>query len=259
MIWNLRFRYACPFCRSRFRDFLPSGLDIPVLRERRVVGGGRRRRALCPACGSLDRERLVYLFLRCRTDLFEGEKRVLHVAPEKRLAEILRSRDTLHYLTADLLSDDVMRRVDITHTDFPDDAFDVVICNHVLEHVVDDRKAMSELHRILKPGGWAVLQVPLSLILEKTHEDDTVTTVEGRERAFGQGDHVRIYGKDYTDRLADAGLRVEVFRWTSDPAEFGGPKNRYGLNEEESVFLVYKDLRWCDGGSGGMKTPPQGA
>jgi len=234
------FRYTCPFCNSRLRAFRPSGFEYSVLIERKVVGGGYRSTACCPVCCSLDRERLLYLYLLHKTDIFAKSQQVLHIAPEARLADILRNQSVVDYLTADLYSKDVMIEMDITNIQFPDNSFDAIICSHVLEHIIDDRKAMSELYRTLKAGGWAILQVPLSLSLAETYEDFSITTTAGRKEAFGQTDHVRIYAQDYKDRLEKAGFKINVFKWISEAENFGGRKNSFGLNEEESVFLARK-------------------
>ena len=146
----------------------------------------------------------------------------------------------VEYVTADIFKKDVLVKMNITDIQFPDDSFDAIICNHVLEHIIDDGKAMSELYRTLRPGGWAILQVPVSQVLTNTYEDFSITTMEGREEAFGQYDHVRIYAEDYQDRLAQAGFTVSVFKWVTEAEKFGGRRNFFGLNEEESVYFVSK-------------------
>lgn len=238
-IFYFGLRYKCPLCNSWLRTFLPFGLTFPVIMEKKIVGAGFRQNALCPICGSLDRERFLYLYLLHNTDVFVKPKKLLHVAPEARLASIFQLKANVDYLTADISSENVMIKMDITDIHFPEGFFDVIICNHVLEHIIDDRKAMSELYRTLKPGGWAILQVPLSLSLDSTYEDFSVTTKSGREEVFGQGDHVRIYAKDYQNRLAQAGFRVNVFKWAGE-RNFGGPKNIFGINEDECVYFVSK-------------------
>ncbi|MES2176308.1 MAG: methyltransferase domain-containing protein [Gemmatimonadota bacterium] len=235
-------RYVCPFCRARLRRFVPFGATFPVLQELAVVGGGYREQARCPVCRSLDRERLLYLYLLQQTDLFAKPQKVLHVAPEPRLAAALRASANIDYLSADLDPSEVMIRMDVTDIQFPDATFDVILCNHVLEHIPDDRRAMSELHRVLKPGGWAILQVPLSETLEHTYEDPSITSTAGREQAFGQEDHVRIYAADYRSRLAGAGFAVTVFRWVTNPTGFGGAPNIHGLNARESVYLAARTV-----------------
>jgi predicted SAM-dependent methyltransferase len=233
------FRYKCPLCKSFVRVLFPIGDDFPVLKEHDVVGGGYRH-ALCPVCYSFDRERLLYLYLLYKTKLFVGRHRVLHIAPEQRLKAILAQQMNLDYLTADLLDLDVMIKMDVTNIQFHDDSFDAIICNHVLEHIIDDRKAMAELYRVLKPLGWAIVQVPISLSLEATYEDPSITTEKGREEAFGQNDHVRIYAKDYATRLAQAGFKVDIFDWVAERANFGGSRNLFGLDERERVYIGRK-------------------
>lgn len=227
--------FECPFCGTRDETFLPFGLDEPVLRERMIVGGGYRPNALCPfaPCSSLDRERLVYLFLRRRTDILTGPARVLHVAPEGNLSEALSRRPC--YVAADLVASDGILQMDITRIDWPDASFDVVICNHVLEHVWDDRSALRELHRVLQPGGVAILQVPISMSAPTTDDNRAVTGAADRARLFGQSDHVRIYGQDYPDRLRSAGFVVQVH---NARAELGDDDcDRYALCKEENVYF----------------------
>jgi hypothetical protein len=142
-IYWFGFRYRCPFCESHLRSLLPIGLTFPVLKEAHVVGGGYRESARCPICRSSDRERLLYLYLRQKTDVFTKSSKVLHVAPEPRLEPILRATSQSNYLTADISGRNVMTKMDITDVSVPDNTFDVILCNHVLEHVGDDRKAMS--------------------------------------------------------------------------------------------------------------------
>jgi SAM-dependent methyltransferase len=189
-------RVACPVCDGRFRHFIPGG----------VV---RRANARCPACGSLERHRLLWLYLGRRTDLFTVNRRVLHVAPEPPLARRLSSLANLDYVSIDLESPRAMMKMDATRLAFPDRWFDLILCFHVLEHIPDDRAAMREFLRVLNPGGRAILQSPFDPARAETYEDSSVTSPEARERAFGQRDHVRIYGRDYVARLRGAGFAVE--------------------------------------------------
>jgi SAM-dependent methyltransferase len=234
------FRYKCPFCRRRFRKFLPCGHKHHVLKDTNVVGAGHRLNCRCPRCRSRDKERLLYLYLVNETDVFDEHVRLLHVAPERNLNKELSKHRNIDYLTANLNPWAGMVKMDITDIQYDDGSFDAIICCHVLEHVSDDRKAMSELHRTLRPGGWAILQVPISLSLNNTVEDATITTPEGREKAFGQADHVRLYGKDYKDRLEQAGFSVTEFKWTKSNKYYGGSANRYGLNEDEVIYCAFK-------------------
>ena len=234
------FKYNCPFCNSHLRTFLPYGFTFPVLKQKAIVGGGYRLNAICPICQSTDRERLVYVYLLHETSLLLKPSRVLHIAPEPRLENVFVKHENINYVTADISMKHVMVKMDITAIDFPTDSFDAVICNHVLEHIIDDRKAMSELYRVLRPAGVAILQVPWSLSLRDTYEDFSITTAKAREEAFGQADHVRIYARDYRSRLEQAGFNVDVFQWVTEGAEFGNPNNRFGLNESEVVYVASK-------------------
>jgi SAM-dependent methyltransferase len=186
----------CPVCRSSARAF-------------REFGSPPRRDAMCPHCGALERHRLAWLFVEQRTALFDPRtKTMLHVAPELCFQRRLGRRLGRGYLTADLSNPRAAVRMDITDIQYPDASFDVILCSHVLEHVTDDRRAMRELHRVLKPGGWAVLLVPITA--ETTFEDPVITDPAERLRAFGQQDHMRCYGPDFVDRLREAGFSVTV-------------------------------------------------
>jgi SAM-dependent methyltransferase len=233
------FRFKCPICNSHLRKLKPFGLKFTVLTEKKVIGGGYRLNAQCPVCYSTDRERLLYLYLLKKTNLFSEKAKVLHVAPEGGLSRIIKAYSNIDYLTADISANNVMVKMDITTINYPAETFDVIICNHVLEHIIDDGKAMGELYRVLKPGGWGILQVPISLSLEKTYEDFSVTNPSEREITFGQSDHVRIYGMDYVDRLKKSGFDVNIFNWQKDP-ELCESNNKYGFLQSESVFVINK-------------------
>ena len=187
----------CPCCEHLFSQFAP-------------FGRARRLHAQCPRCGALERHRLLMILLRRRTNLFTDCLRVLHVAPEPGLKAQLSRLPSLEYVTADLHAPGVMREMDVQKIPFPDGSFDVILCNHVLEHVTDDHLAMRELYRVCAPGGWAIIQVPIHPSRGHTFEDPSVTSPSERRRLFGQHDHVRAYGHDYPDRLRTAGWQVEV-------------------------------------------------
>jgi len=229
----------CPFCGKCSEKFLPTGLGIPVLKEKNVVGGGYRLNAMCPHCHSIDRERLIFLYLKKeKCVLFSENLKVLHVAPEMNLQKVLLAQSNIEYLSVDLNSPLATVRMDITDMKYEDDSFDVVICNHVLEHISDDRKAMAELYRVLKPNGWAILQVPISLSLYQTYEDPLVKSPEEREKIFGQNDHVRIYAKDYQDRLKEAGFSVEIYSFAEGFGE--SAIRKYGLIKDENIYICSK-------------------
>ncbi|WP_446011998.1 class I SAM-dependent methyltransferase [Candidatus Electrothrix sp.] len=234
------FKFKCPLCNSNLRKLFPFGYNFSVLQEKKVIGGGYRLNVICPVCNSTDRERLVYLYLKHKTNIFLKEVKVLHVAPEMELCRIIKIHNNIDYLTTDISGINVMKKMDITNIDFPDETFDVIICNHVLEHIEDDGKAMTELHRVLKNEGWGILQVPISGILEKTYEDFTVTSPSDREIKFGQSDHVRIYALDYKSRLESHGFTVNKFNWENENI-FNVGSNKFGLLPSENLFVVTKN------------------
>lgn len=237
VIWYGR-KYKCNVCCSSIRKWKPIGYDFQVIKTYNIVGSGIRD-ALCPVCGASDRVRLLLLFLQSRTELFKQPLKLLHIAPEPPLEYIFKKVNTIDYLTADLNPEEVMMQLDITNAPFADATFDAIICNHVLEHITDDARAMKELFRILKPNGWAVLQVPVSLNLDKTFEDFSITDAKVREQVFGQKDHVRIYGRDYTDRLQKAGFYVMEHQWTKEQTLSGSGRS-FQLNNEEVIFFCTK-------------------
>jgi SAM-dependent methyltransferase len=232
-------KYECPLCQGHFSKFLPMGLDVPVIEEKQIIGGGYKLNSMCPRCYSSERERLVYLYIIENSQaFFSSNIKLLHIAPERNLSKKLKSQLNIDYTSADLVSPLVDIKMDITDIEQPDETYDVIICNHVLEHILDDAKAMGELFRVLKKGGIAILQVPISYTIGATYEDTTVTSSEDRELVFGQDDHVRIYGKDYFSRLESAGFSVAARSYT----EAGKLQDilKYGLDEEEKIFVCSK-------------------
>jgi SAM-dependent methyltransferase len=240
LFFSLGVKFECPFCRWRFRRLRAAGFDYPVLKEKDVVGASCHSDDVCPRCMSNARERLVYHYLRSRTSVFNGCMRILHVAPEPHLEQALRQVPGIQYVSADLARSRVSVTLDVMMLPFPDDAFDVVICNHVLEHVSDDQAAMRELHRVLRPGRPALLQVPIGRVLRETLEDPTAVTEADRIHRFGQRDHVRLYAAgDYMTRLERAGFRVEL----KSAVDCVGEEvvQRYALIREEPVFLCRRE------------------
>jgi SAM-dependent methyltransferase len=203
-----------------------------------------KKNEVCPKCGSRKRHRLYYLYLKeilNKTDITGPVLKVLHFAPERCLSRLFRAYLNVEYLTADLYVSenkapgmvDPMVKEDMTKLSFENETFDIVFSSHVLEHIEDDRKAMSEVYRVLKPGGFAVLQVPIQ-DRDKTFEDSSIKLPEDRLRVFGQSDHVRIYGRDYADRLRKTGFKVKVDRFAdSIPEEL---IVKYGLSRESIYF-----------------------
>src|SRR5215471_10377195 len=204
LLLSLGFAIKCPFCGWRFRRMRPSGFSYPILVQNRVVGATPRPNVVCPRCKSNDRERLLYLFLKNETRLLDDGGTLLHVAPEPQIRRALMNCARVRYVSTDLHAKDAMVRADLLTLPLRDGSFNAVICNHVLEHVHDDRKAMREIRRVLNDGGWAILQVPIALALTRTVEDPGVTDPNERIRRFGQRDHVRMYAPDdYPTRLIE--------------------------------------------------------
>ena len=239
-------RYQCTVCGSKLRKMMPAGLRVQVLQEMDVIGAWHRPNDTCPVCRSSSRTRLVHQYLIREVLGSPGNEpfRILHFAPELGITLcLLSSRPGVEYLTADLNPSAFfyagnMIRASLTEIPFPENDVDLVICNHVLEHVPDDGLAMREILRVLKPGGLAILQVPISTKREFTDEDPSITSPEERLQRFGQTDHVRIYGADYTERLASAGFSVQVF----DPlASWGAAFVRdHLLNPREKLYAGRK-------------------
>jgi SAM-dependent methyltransferase len=189
-------RFTDPIDGSSYRKFLPYGYQ------------NLRQNALCPGTLSLERHRLLWLYLDRKTNFLTDAIRVLHVAPEQVFYRKFKSFSHWDYTTTDLHSPLADVKADICALPFEDNTYDFILCNHVLEHIPDDLKAMEELYRVLKPGGTAILQVPLEEDRENTFEDDSITDQQERTRIFGQYDHVRIYGQDYYKRLQEVGFEA---------------------------------------------------
>ena len=218
--------YTDPIDGKSFKSFLPYGYD------------NQRNNVLSPSTLSLERHRLLWLFLKEETNFFTAPLHVLHFAPEQAFYKRFRKLKNLNYVTTDLNSPLADVKADICNLPFEDDMFDVILCNHVLEHIPDDTKAMSELYRILKPGGWGIFQIPQDLNREETFEDNTITDKIERAKIFGQYDHVRIYGRDYFNKLRDIGFKVEEIDFTKLMSQ--EEINRYRLANGEIIPLVKK-------------------
>lgn len=222
-------RLECPVCGGRFR---------------RMRHGRGRRDVQCPRCGSYERVRALWLFLRDQTDLTRGSHRVLHFAPEPSIAAAIEALPGVDYLSADIAPGVAMEVVDITAIPHPAESFDVVICSHVLEHVPDDGRAMSEVFRALRPGGGAYFMQPVDFERAETYEDPSIVAPEERRRAFNQHNHVRVYGRDIRERLAGAGFEVTERRYTEELDR--ADRARYALQDgdaterEDVVFVASK-------------------
>ena len=221
-------KFTDPIDGKSFRKFLPYGY------------GKQRENALSPSTLSLERHRLMWLFLNDETNFFTSTKKlkVLHIAPEQCFLDIFRNQKNLAYITSDLESPIADVKADICDLPFKDNEFDVVFCNHVLEHIPEDYKAMQELYRVLKKGGFGVFQIPQDLNRATTFEDDAITDKKQRAEIFGQYDHVRVYGRDYFDKLRAVGFRVDEVDYTKKIAP--EKLERFCLMKGEILPVCYK-------------------
>ncbi|GAB1346991.1 class I SAM-dependent methyltransferase [Cloacibacterium normanense] len=219
-------KFTDPIDGKSYRKFLPYGY------------GKQRENALSPGTLSLERHRQMWLYLKNETDFFTQNYKVLHIAPEQEFLRKFKKMKNLEYTSADLFSPIVDVKADILDLPFEDESFDVIFCNHVLEHIIDDKKAMSELYRVMKKGGWGILQVPMKNSLEKTYEDFTITDPKERQKHFGQYDHVRWYGMDYFERLKSVGFSVDINFYSQKFSE--QEQKRFGLNVNEILPVVRK-------------------
>lgn len=221
-------KYTDPIDGKSFRKFLPYGY------------GKQRENALSPSTLSLERHRLMWLFLRDETVFFTSKEKLktLHIAPEQCFLDLFRKQENLEYITSDLESPIADVKADICDLPFDDNSFDVVFCNHVLEHIIDDTKAMQELYRVLKKGGFGIFQIPQDLSREKTFEDNSITDRKERAKIFGQYDHVRVYGKDYFNKLRSIGFKVDEIDYTKKIAP--EKLERFCLMQHEILPVCYK-------------------
>ena len=217
----------CPVCDKSFRKFLSYGSRF-----------AHRENVLCPYDLTLERHRLMWLFLKT-TNFFSSPKlEVLHIAPEQCFFPIFKKQKNLDYTTADLESPIADMHFDLHKIPLEKDSYDVIFCNHVLEHVEDDLKCIKELYRVMKPGGWGIFQVPIDYNNEKTYEDKSITNPKDRELHFWQKDHLRLYGKDYPKRLEEGGFKVDIFNPKKLQKDI--PFEKLRLNPLELIFIARK-------------------
>ena len=219
-------KFHDPINNKSYRKFLPYGYN------------NIRDNALSPGSLSLERHRLLWLYLQNETQIFKKKYKVLHVAPEQAFYKKFIKLNNLDYVTFDMNSPIAKIKGDICNLPFSENQFDFILCNHVLEHVNDDIAAMLELFRVLKKNGVAILQVPIDLTKNKTYEDSTITDKKERMKAFGQYDHVRIYGKDYFERLEKSGFKVEKNFYSKNFSD--EEIYKYGINKNEIIPICRK-------------------
>ena len=216
----------CPIDGKTYRKFLPYGRLHP------------RPNALCPSSLSLERHRLIWLYLQDKTNFFSAKLKVLHIAPELCFIKKFKALPNLEYTTADLDSPLADVKLDVHQIPYSENTFDVVFCNHVMEHVDHDIEAMKEILRILKPGGWAIIQSPVYPELPHTLEDPSIIAPAEREKIYGQNDHQRKYGRDYGDRLRKAGFQVTEDHYVQQLETW--KVNQYALPLDEIIYFCKK-------------------
>lgn len=240
-------KYSCPVCSSPVKDFnrLPDyyyknmdkyGYIFSLFQAETI----NRFQYSCPVCGASDRDRLYALYFQREMPEFETGFRLLDIAPSGSLQNFIKTKyKNINYRSADSMMSGVDDVIDITQMDIYDDhSFDFFICSHVLEHIHDDRKAMGELYRVLKPGGKGIAMVPIMLSLESDYENPEITTPEGRWKHFGQDDHVRMYSKPgFINKLTSTGFVVNQL----DINFFGSEIfNKHGIHPRSVLYIVEK-------------------
>ena len=220
---------TCPVCGKSYRKFLSYGSSV-----------AHRENVLCPYDLTLERHRAIWLYLNRKTDFFtKPDLTMMHIAPEQCFLDKFKKQENLKYTTGDLVSPIADLHFDLHAIPLEDNQYEVIFCNHVMEHVKNDLQCMKELYRIMKPGGWGIMQVPIDASRNETYEDWSITSPEEREKHFWQKDHVRLYGLNYPNRLEEAGFRVDVV----DLSELMPEEEfvKYRIPKTELVYVVNKD------------------
>lgn len=229
----MKLKYAgnsvvCPCCKSTFREFAP-------------FGDSRRKNAWCPSCEGLERHRLLWIYFEKKTNIYSRPLKVLHIAPETIFFKQFSKQQNIDYYPVDIfphLYPSGTKYFDVLNPSYPDNSFDVIICNHVFQYIEEDKKAMKNIYNLMKPGGWGIMQVPIDTTRKVTYEDSSITNPQDRLKAFGLKEHVRYYSYDYADRLRDAGFVVTVddFTATFTDAEI----YKYGFWKGDAIYYCSK-------------------
>jgi SAM-dependent methyltransferase len=234
--WGLK--YYCVMCHSHVNKMLPMGVNSYLFKKSHIIGGGYRENAVCPVCNSLDRERMIYYFLKNHTKIFKSNCSILHFAPEENLHRKLTANSNCQYISGDITPGKADYVVDITKIQFDENRFDYIICNHVLEHIPDEQRAISEMKRVLKPNGRIIITMPICISNPITLEDENIITRADRLKVYGQEDHVRLYGSDVKKRLSSYGLKVLEYNFA---IKEGKKKlNKYSITNGDRLFFCRK-------------------
>lgn len=221
----------CNICQCNFEKFLPAGIHNEIFKRNHIIGGGYRENSKCPCCGSGDRQRWFYYVLQHKLNISEMSGRMLHFAPEKSIIEYIKQNKKIDYYTADIVGGRAMHVADITDIQFKDETFEYVICNHVMEHIVDEKKAVNEIMRVLKMNGKWIFSFPICTDIP-TYEDAAISSPEARLKEYGQADHVRLYGYDYKTRFEKYGLEIQIF----------SPENEMDIVDIEKYGFIKDDV-----------------
>jgi SAM-dependent methyltransferase len=219
--------FTDPINGKSYRKFLPYGYVK------------QRDNALSPGTLSLERHRLLWLYLNNETNFFSKTLKVLHIAPEQCFYNLFKNLKNINYTTFDLNSPLADIKGDICNLPFKENSFDFILCNHVLEHINDDKKAMKELYRVLNKNGTAILQVPINQKSSKTFEDSSIVDKKERIERFGQYDHIRLYGLDYFKKLEAFGFKVDPLKYSKEFTE--SEIIKYGLIKDEIIPVCKKN------------------
>lgn len=227
----------CVVCKNSFNEFLPGGINEEIFDKYHIIGGGYRENCLCPYCGAGDRARWFYYVLQNIMDISKVSGRILHFAPEKGIREYIKQNMGIDYYTGDIVEGRAMHVTDITDIQYKEETFDYVICNHVMEHIVDEEKAVNEIKRVLKTDGKWIFSFPICTDIN-TYEDSTIISPEARLKAYGQRDHVRLYGKDYKARFENYGLELQIFSPEKELDTINIKK--YGFIKDDVIIIATK-------------------
>lgn len=230
-------RKYCIICNSNIDRFRAAGRKQEIFEKYHIIGGGYRENDICPLCESGDRERWLYYIVKNKTNIENMSGRILHFAPEKSISEFIKTNSGIDYYTGDIVAGRAMHVTDITNIQYKNETFDYVICNHVMEHIPDEAKAVEEVKRVLKKNGKWICSFPICTDIE-TLEDKSITGPEDRLREYGQEDHVRLYGRDYKERYEKYGLKICFFS-PRDELE-NEDIEKYGFIEDDIIMIAEK-------------------
>ncbi len=236
-IYNLSGEKQCILCGSHVNKFLPAGIEENIFKQHHIIGGGYRNNCVCPCCGSNDRERWLYYVIKNKTNISKMSGRILHFAPEKNIADYIKGNPQIDYYTGDITSGRAMHITDITNIQYKDETFDYVICNHIMEHISDEEKAVYEIKRVLKQDGKWIFSFPICMDM-KTYEDKSIVLPHERLKAYGQEDHVRLYGYDFAERFEKFGLRLQIYTPQNEMDDF--EIDKLGFIKDDVMIIADK-------------------